>query len=170
MANTDCPRGFKPYGKEYPTHPYPHSSGDSTAIYPGDAVITTAGYLKAYSGSGGGNLRGVAKNYAAGSSTTIVDVWDHPDQLFICQDDASATLTRAEIGENVDILATTGDTTLKLSKQELNVTTHNTTTAQIRIIDVADTIYPGGAINAAGDNCDWICKINEHELASTTGT
>jgi len=171
MANTDCPRGFKPYGKEYPSHKYPHATSDSTAVYPGDAVKTTAGYCT--TASAGGNLMGVARNYVAASSSTEVEVWDDPQQLFVCQDDASITLTQAEIGGNCDILATTGDTTLKLSKQELAVSTNTscaTTTAQFRLLGVAPTIYPDGTVNAIGANCDLICQINEHERNSTTGT
>lgn len=171
MPNTDCPRGFKPYGKEYPTHKYPHATSDSTAVYPGDAVKTTAGYCT--TASAGGNLRGVAKNYVAASSSDDVIVYDHPDHKFVCQDDASITITQAEIGGNCDILATTGDTTLKLSKQELAVSTNTscaTTTAQIRLLGVAPTINPDGTVNAIGDNCDLICQINEHELNQTTGT
>lgn len=168
MANMDTPCGFKPYGKLLRLKPYPKASTDSTAIYPGDVVYTVAGYIA--SASAGGAVRGVANNYAAGDVAGIVYVWDDPQQEFVGQDDASATLTQAEVGENCDILATAGDSTLKESRMELNVTTHATTAATFRIVDVANTIYPNGVANAVGDNANWVCQINEHERKSTTGT
>jgi len=168
MTNMDTPCGAKPYGRELRLTPYPKSSGDSVAVYPGDWVKTTAGYIAAAAATDA--LRGVAANYAAGDVAGVVHVWDDPDQRFVCQDDASATLTQAEVGENVDILATAGNSTLKESRMELNVTTHSTSTFQVRILKAADKIYPDGVSNEVGDNCDWICQINEHELKSTTGT
>jgi len=162
--NLDNPRGARIYGKDCGMHPYPHSASDSVAVYPGDFVKTTAGYCAVASASN--RLRGVAANYVAASTAGDVMVYDSPDQEFIIQDDAGATLSQAEVGENCEILATEGNSTLKISQMELAAAGHGTATAQLRIIRVADVTYPDGTKNAAGDHCDWVVRINEHEGAT----
>ena len=166
MANGNYPRGARPTGKIYPAHPYTHPATDGSAIYPGDFVMTIAGYITV--GTATSRLRGVAANYVAASAAGEVFVYDNPLQKFIIQDDAGATLSQAEVGENCDITATAGDSTLKVSQMEIAAAGHGTATAQIRILEVADVTYPDGTVNAAGANCDWVVQINEHELGPAT--
>jgi len=170
MANGDYPRGARPTGVLYPPHPYTHPASDGSAIYPGDFVKTSGGYITV--GAATNRLRGVAANYVAASTAGTVYVYDDPRQKFIIQDDAGATLSQAEVGENCDILATAGDSTLKVSQMEIAAAGHATTTAQLHILEVANVTYPDGTINAAGVNCDWVVLINEHELgpAENVGT
>jgi len=174
MANLDNPRGARPYGDDLGSSPYKHATSSTVAIYPGDFVKTSGGYVLTATAVTD-RLRGVAKNYAAASSSTTVYVWDNPDQKFVIQDDASATLTQTAVGKSGDVLLTTGDTTLKLSKHEIIASDLATTDGQLRVIGLADTVYTNDVINAWGVNADLIIQINEHERtvtgsATITGT
>jgi hypothetical protein len=173
MGNLDNPRGARIYGRDYGMHPYKHSSGDSVAIYPGDFVHTAAGYCNTAAATE--RLLGVAANYVAASTAGDVMVYDDPRQEFIIQDDLDSTdttLTIAEVGENCDILATAGNSTLKISKMEMDGSTHNTTTQQLHIVRLADITFPDGTVNDYGAHANWVVRINEHESgpAENVGT
>ena len=164
MANLDNPRGARIYGVDRGMHPYPHSANDSVAVYPGDFVHTAAGYCNVAAATE--RLRGVAANYVPASVAKDVMVYDHPLQEFIIQDDIDSTgtaLTIAEMGENCEILATAGDSDLKVSKMEISGAGHTTSTQQIRLVRPADVTYPDGTVNTFGAHCDYVVVINEHE-------
>lgn len=168
--NLDTPCGARIFGVDRKKHSYPHSSSDSSPIYPGDFVKTTAGYCTV--ALAGNRLLGRAANYVAPNVAADVHVYDHPLQEFIIQDDAGATLSQAEVGENCDILATAGDPVLQQSRMELAAASHGTATAQLHLVRAAENIYPDGTVNAVGDHCDWVTVINEHErgAAENVGT
>ena len=161
MANDDSLMGARIYGEDLGSHPYPHSVDDAVIVYPGDFVKTTGGYCTVAAATQ--RLRGVAQNYVGANSAVDVMVWDNPLQEFVIQDDAGATLSQAEVGENCDILATAGNATLQISQMELAATGHATTTAQLRIIRPAKCRNMDGSLNAVGNHCKWIVTINEHE-------
>lgn len=80
------------------------------------------------------------------------------DVLYEIQEDGDTTpLTLAEIGNNVDIIATAGDTTKGHSQQEINSDSNVATTAQLRVI--APVNRPDNELGSTG--CRWIVKINE---------
>lgn len=172
MANTDAPRGLRPYGEVLRTQYYKKASTYASALFDGTPVVlTTAGYLE-QAAAGATKILGVCRKYSAASTEDLtVPVCDHPDQLFVVQDDASATLTQAAVGASADLTGETGSTTKGTSTVELNASAVQTdeTSASVRIVEVAPTMYPDGVVNAVGNYCDWIVRINEHAYNQTTG-
>ena len=73
-------------------------------------------------------------------------------------------MAATDVGNNADIVVGSGSTTTGTSGMELDSSTKNTTSAQLRIVELIQT-----ADNAIGTNAKWLVKINEHELTSTTG-
>lgn len=159
MANVSRKRGFLPYGEAGRLSPY--NAGGT--IYPGDAVkLNSSGLVVA--ASAGDALLGAAANYALSGGT--VNVWDDPEQQFTCQVATGTSVAQTNAGNNADILATTGDTTYKHSKQELDGSTFATTsTLVMRCLAIDPAID-----NAAGDVCKVIVSINVHQRrAGVTG-
>lgn len=166
-ANADTPLGFRPHGKVLRLRPYLVLSTYATAIKAGSMVeLVAAGYVQLAAATNTDNL-GVAANAIAASTGGTLWVYDDPEQEFVIQDDAGATLDQGAIGANADF--STESSTTDESNMELAAAGVTTATASLRIIGVAKTRYPDGTENAVGDNCDWIVKINEHTFKSTTG-
>jgi hypothetical protein len=112
----------------------------------------------------GAAMCGVALNYATAGQE--VRVADDPSQLFSAQADEADFDENADLGQNASILATSGDTTYKLSRHEIDSSTLNTTaTLEVKVLGVL-----GRTKNAYGANVVLICKINNHQLGSHTGT
>lgn len=169
MANSDTPQGLKPFG-EIKRIGYYKKDASAAAIFDGTPVMMeTDGYIIPATAAGA-NILGVSAKYSAASTAdSEMPVYDHPDQRFVVQDDAAATLTQAAVGANADITAESGNTTTGKSTVELSAATLASTAASLRIIEVAPTIYPDGTVNALGNWCDWIVEINEHALRTTSG-
>ncbi|MBU0959738.1 MAG: hypothetical protein KKB31_07365 [Nanoarchaeota archaeon] len=165
MANRDAPRGLVPHQT---TQGGPPRIGTynkdalAAAIYIGDAVILEAdGNVAVYS-TGGGNLLGVSAEYVTASTAkSNFKVYDDPFTLFRIQDDATGLTasTQSSVGNNADILATAGNQTTKLSKQELDISGHTAGVAQLRIVGLYNV--PG---NAWGSWSELLVTINEHVL------
>lgn len=169
MANADLPRGFRPYGQLLHVGIYVASG----TIYPGDAVKQEAGAANTTQlrtrvavGANGDALIGVALNYATVGQ--IVRVADDPSQLFAGQCDGADYDENADLGTNAGIVATTGDTTFKVSRMEVDSSDINTTaTLALKILGV---VPRQDGKNAFGANVEVIFKINNHQLGSHTGT
>lgn len=194
MANTDSLVGARPvrYLNGAPWNGkvtrYFVSTNNSVAIAPGSFVKSSgsgdtngvAGVI-AYSGTAGGNLRGVVteieydaddldKKVLAASTAGYVYVVDDPNVVFeIQEDDGGSALAASNIGSNADVLATAPDTTIGMSKHELDRSTVVTATAQLRLLGLAKRYQSNGVKNAYGDWAKWEVVINEHELKSTAG-
>lgn len=171
MANTDAPRGLRPFGEVRRVTYYKKAASYGSALFDGTPVIlTTDGYIN-QAGAGSQKILGVCAKYSAASTADEVPVYDHPDQLFVVQDDASATLTQAAVGASADLTAESGSTTKGTSTVELNASavSADETSASVRIVKEAPTIYPDGTVNSIGAWCDWIVRINEHAYAQTAG-
>lgn len=167
MANTDRPRGFKPYGELM--HVGVYVAGGT--IYPGDAVKAEAGAanttqkrMRVVVAATAQALMGVALNYAV--SGDLVRVADDPSQLFEGQGDGADFDENADLGLNTEIVATAGSTTYKASQMEVD-TSELATTATLVIKVVGVVPEPN---NAFGANVNLIFKINNHQLGSHTGT
>lgn len=169
MANSDLPRGFTPHGPLLHVGIYTAAS----TIYPGDMVKQEAGDADTVSKrtqvevvANGDAAIGVALNYAAAGS--IVRVADDPSQLFVAQGDGSDYDQNADLGTNAGVVATAGDSTYRVSRQEIDTSDINTTaTLTLKILGVVDR---QDGKNAFGANVELICKINNHQLGSHTGT
>lgn len=169
---TDNPFGFQPHDAVLRTTAYVKDS-DAAAIYPGDAVVLANDGHVEVAAAADTNILGVAAMYSAASTQELnFLVYDHPDQLFVVQDDSDTThIAETNIGNNGDIVATTGDTTLLRSRHELdssNVAATTTATAQVRVIG-QHPVEERSFATAAGSPRKWIVKFNEHLYASTTG-
>lgn len=169
MANVDRPCGFKKFGFDYPNNRYIAAG----TIYPGDMVKQEAGAAnttqykaRVEAGSDTGALLGVALNYAVAGDSVLVS--DHPMQLYTAQGDESDYNENADLGTNANILSTSGDTTFKASRMEIDTSDIATTaTHQIKILGVEKR---QDGKNEFGANVVLICKINNHQLAGGTGT
>ena len=104
---------------------------------------------------------------AADGTDRIGYVAGGPDTIFEVQaDNGGAALAAADIGENADMITwAAGNTTTGISAMELDSSTHNTTTAQWRVLRLAPR-----PDNALGDYAKVWVICNEHEFKTTTGT
>lgn len=160
MANADIPRGASLAGRCRGMHEY--TKGTNAAIYPGDFVKMGADGKVVVATAGSVELVGVAQGYASATETAVL-VADHPDQLYYIQDDgASGTLAATDVGANVDIVATAGNSTLLRSLHEADTNTVTTATAQLRILDK----HPE---DSWADNVRVLVRINEHHHTKLAG-
>jgi hypothetical protein len=86
---------------------------------------------------------------------------DHPEQLFVAQEDGDTTpIAAASLGLNANIISATlcaPNTTTGISTQEINSdTVANTTALQVQVLFA----HPDDEVGSA--NCRFICKINEN--------
>jgi len=104
--------------------------------------------------------------YRVASTARYLLVADDPDLIFEIQEDAVGAATAlVDIGENADITVAAGNTSTGTSGMQLDSSDHKTATAQLRMLGFVQspTNEPGVA------NAKLLVRINEHELASTTG-
>jgi hypothetical protein len=194
MANVDKVRGAKligtsrggPHTARVRTYVIPASDG--TAVFLGDFVKSggsadASGLATVIQAAAGDALRGVVvgvnpikgvaigsenlnRNYRPANVKMHVLVCDDPDAIFEIQEDAvGATTALDDVGENADITVAAGSTATGLSGMELDSSDHKTTTAQLRILGFVES--PDNT--PASANAKLLVKINEHELASTSG-
>jgi len=166
-AAFDAPFGALPTGEIKRLRPYRKDSGASR-IFPGDFVkMESDGNIAVAAATE--RLLGVAAEPSANATAdTEVLVYDDPDQLFVVQDDSDTThVAETNIGNNADIVATTGNTTTGRSNHELDSSGAGTGTAQLRILGLhpIETSFA----TAAGSPRRWIVQINEHEYSQTSG-
>lgn len=178
MSNVDNPRGAYPVrhltgGNAFTANAYAVDASNSTAIFPGDAMILEAdGNVAPYT-SGGGNLIGfcagvdgdfdnLSRRYLPASTAGTVFIYDDPNIVFAIQTDG--TITADDAGGNADVTATAGSTTASMSRHEVSATT-GTTSAQLRLIRPV----PREDNDVTAANSEWEVKINESALNSTTG-
>lgn len=152
MANADRPTGFRPHGDVLRASPY--EAGGT--VYPGDAVKMNSSGVVVVAAAGDA-LLGVAAEYAVSGEQVLV--WDDPDQKFVAQCDDGTNVAQTDMGNNCDILATSGNSTYKQSRMEIDISTKVTTAAQLRLLQ----ILPQEG-NAAGEFAKVVCVINEHQL------
>ena len=104
-----------------------------------------------------------------GTIAGYVLVADHPDQMYIAQEDGvTNAIDLAEIGQNCDTIAGTlcaGDTNTGMSLMKLDSNTAATTAAlQMRLVKPFEDDTPD--VDATPYS-RWICTINEHFFNST---
>lgn len=185
--------GLKLIGHLYGTihnariHKYFVPSSDGTAIFLGDAVKSggtadsATGEPTVTQAAAGDTIRGVVvgvdpiqgvaigsenlnRIYRPASTAMYLYVCDDPYAVF--QVSCSGTVTAAMVGENADITVGSGSTTTGLSAMQLDVSSHVTSSAQLRILGGTENI---GATNLGSATADVRVMINEHELKSTSG-
>ena len=191
MSNQNAPFGLKPssklgsnYNNEGVTE-YKIASGASGNIFSGDLVkmANTGTILVAAAGDQLlGVFRGCKYTNASGeviyssywpsgtvSSDAVAFVVDDPNALFEVQSAATGSVVQTVVGNNADIVYTSGSTVDGQSGVEISGTTA-ATSAQLRIVGISgdpenNTLGTG----SQSANVNLIVKINEHFYAQTTG-
>lgn len=155
MANANRAKGLRPY--EDVKRESPYVAGGT--IYPGDIVrMNNAGAVIAASADTSPNI-GVAASYATSGQQVIV--WDDPEQKFVCQGDAgdSVSLAQADCGLNFQIVATTGSTAYKQSRQELDASSGATdSNLPLRMLAISPAVD-----NEAGVRRKVVVVLNNHQ-------
>jgi hypothetical protein len=159
MANRDIVDGAKPYGPCLRIRPYKAEA----AVYPGDLLKQNAAGTVEQAAASNACI-GVALTYAAAAGTVLVA--DHPDQEFVMQVDTNDVDAQTDMGLNYNITVASANTTYRRSGMEIDGTTGATTaTLPIKVLRALPAVD-----NALGANVKVICKINNHQLGSHTGT
>lgn len=164
MANRDLAHGFKAFGKACPLERFSKDADNATPAYPGDLLQFEADGNINPAVVGNTELIGVGASFLTGSAAGNVMIYDDPDQKFTGQDDGAGTPAQALLGLNFDHIATDGSLTTLLSAHEIDGDSHTTATAGLRVLD-----FVLRADNTVADNAEWVFRINEHNLAKTTG-
>jgi hypothetical protein len=187
MANTNKPFGLRPSGNLSATgaqkqYGYQIADNQAGAIYQGDLVIVSGGYVLKYDpathNAPTGVFNGVQyddptrankptwKNYYPGSidiTTGIIacEVLDDPSQLFLVQ--ADGAIAQANIGKNADPTAsTTGSTTTGVSNGSLSSASINTTQGlTFKIVGLYES-----PDNELGNYAVVVVKLNQHQYGS----
>ena len=191
MANKDAPFGLKPVGElgsgynSAGTTEYKIASGASGNIFSGDLVkmANTGTILVAAAGDQAlGVFRGCKYTDSNGdvifsaywpdgtvTSDAVAFVVDDPNALFEVQSAATGSVVQTVVGNNADIVYTSGSTKTGISAVEISGTTA-ATSAQLRIVGFSgdpDNNTLGTGSQSA--NVNMIVKINEHFYAQTVG-
>ena len=187
MANVDKAFGLRPLGNLSATgaqkqFAYEINDNQSGAIYQGDLVTLSSGYVVKYDSTLHTSALGVFngcnyidptsgkptwKNYYPGSvnitaGVISAEVVDDPNQLFLIQ--ADEDVVQADIGLNAPIAYTAGSTTTGLSATELDSSLiANTATLVLKIVGFYNTPSNERATN----HVDVVVKINTHLYGST---
>lgn len=187
MANVDKAFGLRPLGNLSATgaqkqYAYEIEDNQSGAIYQGDLVTLSSGYVVKYDSTLHTAALGVFngcnyidptsgkptwKNYYPGSvnitaGVISAEVVDDPSQLFLIQ--ADEDVVQADIGLNANIAYTAGSSTTGLSATELDSSTiANTATLALKIVG----FYNAPNNIRATNHVDVVVKINTHLYGST---
>ena len=187
MANVDKAFGLRPLGNLSATgaqkqFAYEIADNQSGAIYQGDLVTLSGGYVVKYDSTLHTAALGVFngcnyidptsgkptwKNYYPGSvnitaGVISAEVVDDPNQLFLIQ--ADEDVVQADIGLNAPIAYTAGSTTTGLSATELDSSLiANTASLVLKIVGFYNTPSNERATN----HVDVVVKINTHLYGST---
>lgn len=155
MANADRKKGFQPYEEIKRESPY--QAGGT--VYPGDLVrMNSSGLVVAASADTSANI-GVAAQYAV--SGQEVKVWDDPEQKFEVQadSDGSVAIAQTNAGLNYQIVATTGSTAYRQSRQELDASSAaSDSNLPLRMLAISPAVD-----NAAGVNAKVVVVLNNHQ-------
>jgi hypothetical protein len=186
MANVDKAFGLRPLGNLSATgaqkqFAYEIQDNQSGAIYQGDLVTLSGGYVVKYDSTlhtvALGVLNGVNyidptsgkptwKNYYPGSvniTTGVIsaEVVDDPSQLFLIQ--ADEDVVQADIGRNANIAYTAGSSTTGVSGTELDSSTiANTAGLVLKIVG----FYNSPSNERDTNHVDVVVKINAHMYGS----
>lgn len=159
---TDNPFGYRP--DQYPIQITEYAHDASAAIkYPGDLCILEADGASEIASTGSANIIGAAVGYTATGTATTVLIYDHPLQRFVAQDDGdTGIMTATSLGSRCNIVTTTGDTTTRQSKQEIDSSTAATTSTNAVSIIALHPIEGGSYATTTGQQRKWICSLNNH--------
>lgn len=189
-----APYGLKPVnsldGKPYAgaIRQIPVATGFATAIFNGDTVLISDGYLIKSTTTNSGGIVGVCLGgqyvnsngqtvqgqyipalAATASNPAYAYVVDDPNALFkvavVTSGTTMGTASRADVGSNVPLVLNAGSTTTGDSAFGVTLTGAGTTaTIPLRVIDVVPE-----TATAADTYTELFVKINTHQYNNTTG-
>lgn len=189
-----APYGLQPVnsldGKPYAgaIRQIPVAAGFATAIFNGDTVLISDGYLIKSTTTNSGGIVGVCLGgqyvnssgqtvqgqYIPASASTSSNlayayVVDDPNALFkvavVTSGTTMGTASRADVGSNVPLVLNAGSTTTGDSAFAVTLTGAGTTaTIPLRVIDVVPE-----TATAADTYTELFVKINTHQYNNTTG-
>jgi len=189
-----APYGLEPVnsldGKPYAgaIRQIPVAAGFATAIFNGDTVLISDGYLIKSTATNSGGIVGVVVGgqyvnsngqtvqgqyipAAASTSTNLAYAYVVDDQqaLFkvavVTSGTTMGTASRADVGSNVPLVLNAGSTTTGNSAFGVTLTGAGTTaTIPLRVIDVVPE-----TATSAGVYTELLVKINTHQYNNTTG-
>jgi hypothetical protein len=166
----------------------PVATGFATAIFNGDTVLISDGYLIKSTTTNSGGIVGVVMGgqytnssgqlvqgqyIPAGASTSanpaVAYVVDDQQALFkvavVTSGTTMGTASRADVGSNVPLVLNAGSTTTGDSAFGVTLTGAGTTaTIPLRVIDVVPE-----TATSAGVYTELLVKINTHQYNNTTG-
>lgn len=171
MANTDSPLGFKPtrhaFGGLIRSNAYKVDGGYATAMYTGDAVILSSGYVN-IAAQDSATLLGIfagcsyrdstgktvfspywpASQATLGDEDAVVYVWDDPGIIFRAQTDTgTAYVDATHKGGVYDIeLDHAGSAYTGMSGMEIDL--NDTGTGQFLLLGLIDEIGNAAGVNA----------------------
>ena len=200
MANIDAAFGLRPIGKvgsgvqNMGTHMYTIEDNYGTAIFKGDHVLQSGGYVIKGTASGAtilgvfngcfyidptskkptysnyypGSINVTSAGSISGSTNIDAYIYDDPYMLFEAQCDG--TLAKTDIGKKTDTVLTAGRTVNALQKNEIDDSTE-ATTAGLQVKSIGITKDPENE-DASSANANWYVMFNEHVKLGTgiTGT
>lgn len=156
MANADRPKGFMPYGKIKQIVIMESGS----ACYPGD-FVSLASDGQVDPSAAAADILGLCLDYASGSGQKVKVSVD-PSQTYVGQASATQIDAQTDIGQSCDILGTAGDSTYKLSRQEIDSSSIGAS-QQLMLLGLVQR--PG---NDFGANAEVVVKINQNQLFGET--
>jgi len=189
-----APYGLEPVnsldGKPYAgaIRQIPVAAGFATAIFNGDTVLLSDGYLIKSTATNSGGIVGVCVGgqyvnsngqtvqgqYIPASASTASNlayayVVDDPNALFkvavLTSGTTMGTASRADVGSNVPLVVNAGSTITGNSAFGVTLTGAGTTsTIPVRVIDVVPE-----TATAADTYVELLVKINTHQYNNTTG-
>jgi hypothetical protein len=185
MANVNKAFGLRPIGNLSATgaqkqYGYEIADNQAGTIFQGDLVVLTAGFISRFLPATHTAAVGVFngcnyidpttgkptfKNFYPGSvnitaGKIVADVIDDPNQLFLIQ--CNAGFVAANVGNNADVVGTSGSTTTGISSMELASSTLATTAAlNLKVVGLYNDVN-----NDFGTNAVVVVKINEHVYGS----
>lgn len=190
MANPNSAFGLRPsrsLGRSNTqTNDYAHDSGDATALFIGDPVVTTGDATSGVTGVPDGTPQVIASGtitttairgavaavrptltnltlqYGAASTTYGLSVYDDPYQLFEIMSDG--TVVHGDVSGNIAITSGSGSTVTGLSAYVAHEASLGSTNV-LRIVRMSPIVN-----NNLGANAVLECLVNAHELKSTSGT
>ena len=190
MANTTGNMGFKHigflpgYAPDYQLHAKYVQSSNATAIYHGDPVVMSSGYVLGATGTGSAvdgifdscvyidsTGRTIQSGFLPASTTGTVYIIDAPGAIFLAQSNNTA-LTQANVNKNVAFAAGTGSTFTSLSGYFLDAGNIATTSSfPFRIVQLYSDFAPSGVNGAAAsaNNMAVVTFNNTDFRVGTTG-
>lgn len=178
MANINAPNGFRPLrhlkGGTIRANEYALASATASSIFAGDVVKLLNTGLLDVAAATDTNLIGVVQGFSwtdtdgtprfekkfptgqvtLGSADVKAFVYDDPDIVFEAQ---ASTYSQTHNGNNADITATAGNSATGISKHSIDMGSPGASTAQIRILGLADGSEAGAYARVE-------CLIWEHLL------